>query len=373
MIKKLIPGFFSLLIIAMGIGSCSHNQGFEINGKFPAYPGAVVSLMHETMVGWEVISSTRLDSKGRFHFVGELDYPEYVYVTLDDNRQFVRFFLENSLIKIETDKDSLLRDPKITGSVIQEKFNEFEQVNKTRYSDTLSALYKHWQLANRSGDNLTATKLDSLRSIIFAQKLDYQIDFVKNNSDNILAPFILNLIYTDLDINTLAQLTNQLDSGLDSALYVLQIKQKMRAIEVTKPGQLFLDFFLPDSTGNDYYLSGLTRHDNLVVVDFWASWSGKCLLEIEKKRDLYNKYFENGVDFVSVSLDVNKIKWLKTIDEFKMPWLQLIDEQGPRGEVAKQYLITGLPVKFILDQEGRIISKVQTVEELESELKAIFE
>ena len=370
MIKKFILRFLTLLII---ISSCSHNQGFEINGEFPAYPGAIVSLMHETMVGWEVISRTRLDAKGKFRFVGELDYPEYVYVTLDNNRQFVRFFLENSLIKIQTDNDSLLSNPIITGSEVQEKFMEFEQVNKTMYSDTLVAIYKHWQLANRNGDKQTAAELDSLRSVFFKQKLDYQIDFVKNNSDNILAPFILNLIYTDLDMNILIQLTDQLEPGLDSTLYVQQLKQKMHAIEVTMPGQPFLDFFLPDSTGNDFYLSGLTQHDKLVVVDFWASWSGKCLLEIEEKSDLYNKYFEKGVDFVSVSLDVNKMKWLKTIDEFKMPWLQLIDEQGPRGKVAKQYLITGLPVKFILDQEGRIISKVQTVEELESELKAIFE
>ncbi len=362
-----------LLISVLGIGSCNQKSGFEIDGEFSAYPGARVSLMHETMSGWEVLSKTRLDAKGLFRFTGELDYPEYVYITVDNNRQFVRFFLENKLIKIKVDKDSLLRDPIITGSEIQDKFNEFEQVNKTMYSDTLTAIYKHWQLANKLGDKLAEAEWDSLRAVVFQQKLDYQIDFVKNNSENILAPFILNLIYTDLDMNTLTQLTGQLDPGLDSTLYVLQIKQKIHAINATKPGQPFLDFSLPDSTGNNFYLSDLTNSGNLVVLDFWASWSGKCLLETDLKRDLYNKYFEKGMDFVSVSLDVNKINWIKTIDKFKMPWVQLIDEQGPRGMVAKEYLITGLPVKFILDQEGRIISKVQTAEELESELKAIFE
>ncbi|MCD6597167.1 MAG: AhpC/TSA family protein [Bacteroidales bacterium] len=362
-----------LLISVFGIVSCKHNPGFEINGEFPAYPGASVSLMHETVAGWEVISKTRLDTKGFFRFSGELDYPEYVYITVDNNRQFVRFFLENKLIKIKVDKDSLLRDPEITGSEIQEKFNEFEQVNKTMYSDTLAAIYKHWQLANRNGDKQTAAELDSLRSVFFKRKLDYQIDFVKNNSDNILAPFILNLIYTDLDMIALTQLTNQLEPGLDSTLYVLQIKQKIHAINATKPGQAFLDFSLPDSIANKFSLSDLAGSGNLLILDFWASWSGKCLLETDLKRDLYNKYFERGVEFVSVSLDVNKIKWLKTIDEFKMPWIQLIDEQGPRGLVAKEYLITGLPVKFILDQEGKIICKIQTAEELESELKAIFE
>ncbi len=362
-----------LLISVLGIGSCNHNPGFEINGEFPAYPGASVSLMHETMSGWEVLSKTRLDAKGQFRFAGELDYPEYVYITVDKNRRFVRFFLENKRIKIEVGKDSLLRDPIITGSEIQEKFNEFERVNKTMYSDTLASIYKQWQIANRNGAKQTAVELDSLRSVFFKQKLDYQVGFVRNNSENILAPFILNLIYTDLDMNTLIQLTDILDPGLDSTLYVLQIKQKIHAINATKPGQAFLNFSLPDSTGNKFFFSDLASSGNLLILDFWASWSGICLLETDLKRDLYNKYFERGVDFVSVSLDVNKIKWLKTIDEFRMPWIQLIDEKGPRGKVARQYLITGLPVKFILDQEGRIISKVQTVEELESELKAIFD
>jgi hypothetical protein len=41
--------------------------------------------------------------------------------------------------------------------------------------------------------------------------------------------------------------------------------------------------------------------------------------------------------------------------------------------VAKEYLITGLPVKFILDQEGHILNKIRTVEELEKELKSIYD
>ena len=120
-------------------------------------------------------------------------------------------------------------------------------------------------------------------------------------------------------------------------------------------------------------LSELVSRGNYLVVDFWSTWSGSSLLEIEKKKELYWKYYDIGLQFVSVSLDNNKVKWMKTIEESGMPWIQLIDAKGPRGKVASDYLITGLPVKFLLDPGGDLITKLQTVDELEEELEMIFD
>ncbi len=361
-----------LLSVLLWFGSCTKEKGYIINGEFAAYPGASVSLMHETMAGWEVVSKVKLDNKGSFRFKGELDFPEFVYITVDKNREFVRFFLENNKIRVRV-KDSLLRNPEISGSELQRKFEKFDRQSRTEFSDTLFSLYKHWQIASNKGDSIMTSRLDSIRAVFYKRKLQYHKTFIKENADNVLGAFILNLVYSDFDTDTLIFLSDQMDPGLDSSLYVQQVRQKIHAIEATKPGQTFLNFTLSDSAGVKHQLSSLVNFDKILVLDFWASWSGKCLLETDKKIELYNRYFDRGVDFVSISLDVNRLKWLKSIDDLKMPWLQLNDGKGPRGDVAKEYLITGLPVKFILDQEGHILTKVRTVEELEEELKSIFD
>ena len=361
--------FFCIVLV---VSSCTERKGYVIEGEFTAYPGAGVSLMHENIAGWEVLTKIKLNNKGRFRFAGELEYPEFVYISVDQNREFVRFFLENNRIRVRA-TDSLLRNPEITGSEIQKKFEEFDRISKTEFSDTLFSLYKQWQIASEKGDTLTASRLDSIRADFYQRKLQFHKKFIKDNSNNILGPFILNLVYADFDTDILKMLSDQLDPRLDSSLYVMQVRQKIHAIESTKPGQPFLNFSLPDSTGEKHQLSDLVRHDKMVVIDFWASWSGKCLLETDKKIELYNRYFEKGVDFVSVSLDVNRLKWLTSINELKMPWLQLNDGKGPRGEVAKEYMISGLPVKFILDQEGCLLAKVHTAEELEEELASVFD
>ncbi len=359
-------------VIILWLSSCTNKKGYIIHGEFPAYPGASVSLMHETMAGWEVVSEVRLNNEGAFMFKGELDFPEFVYITVDKNREFVRFFLENERIRVRA-KDSLLRNPEISGSELQRKFEEFDRLSKTEFTDTLFSLYKSWQIASNKGDTLTASRLDSVRAVFYKRKLHYHKAFIKENSDNVLGAFILNLVYSDFETDTLIMLSDQLDPRMDSSLYVQQVRQKIHAIRATKPGQPFLDFALSDSAGTKHQLSTLTCNDKVLVLDFWASWSGKCLLETDKKIELYNRYFDKGVDFVSISLDVNRLKWLKSIDDQKLPWLQLNDGMGPRGDVAKEYLITGLPVKFILDQEGHILNKIRTVEELEKELKSIYD
>ena len=376
-IKYPLTNIFLIIgLIVVVFSSCNRNRStdqFVIHGKFSDFGGVEVSLMRQMGYDWEIVDKTILDTEGSFTFEGQLTFPEFVYLVTEEDKRFVRFFLENRDIKVIVEKDSLLSNAQITGSELQLKFEEYNKKNKSEFSDSLLVLYRKWNEANTKGDTLFALEMDSLRESIYNQRLDFQINFIKENSDNILGPFILNIIYQALDTTQLNSLVELFDSSIDESIYTKQVKQKVLAIRATEAGQAFIDFSLPDSTGKMIQLSELVSRGNYLVVDFWSTWSGSSLLEIEKKMELYWKYYDAGLQFVSVSLDNNKVKWMKTIEESRMPWIQLIDIKGPRGKVASDYLITGLPVKFVLDPEGNLITKLQTVDELENELRMIFD
>jgi len=355
--------------------SCSNpeRKSFVIDGQFSEYANEQISLLRQFDDDWKVTDYSRLDSEGRFSLSGKLDYPEFVYLTLKKSRQSIRFFLENERITIKVNSDSMFMNPEIKGANLNKKFDEYTNNLKVNFQDTLSVLYKSWNNAVANNKNRKAAEMDSLRWILFQKKLDYQVDFVRKNSSNVLAPFVLNLFFMELDFELFESLVDDLDPLLNGSLYTRQAKQKVQAIAATLPGQPFIEFSLPDSNGNYIQLSTLVEQGNYLVIDFWATFNSMSILEKEKKQELYNKYFGQGLKFVGVSLDTNREGWRKSLEETGPPWLQLIDIKGPRGTVASDYLILGLPLKYLLDPSGMIVAKVKTAEDLEVELDAIFE
>jgi len=94
----------------------------------------------------------------------------------------------------------------------------------------------------------------------------------------------------------------------------------------------------------------------LLVIDFWASWCAPCLAEIPNLKAVYQKYHDKGVDFLSVSLDKDLIKWQKAVADEQMPWTQICsDDTGIK--LMKDYQFNGIPFVILLDSEGKIAAK----------------
>jgi len=362
-------GIFFLLL------SCTDPRvkEFVINGQFSEYANEQVSLLRQFEDEWKVTDYSMLDSEGRFSLSGELNDPEFVYLTLKKSRHSIRFFLENENITININSDSMFLNPEITGAKLNTKFEKYTYDLKINFQDSMMVLYSSWNDAVTNNNEREAVEMDSLRGTLLQEKLEFQVDFVRENSSNVLAPFVLNLFFMELDFNLFESLVNELDPGLNSSLYTRQVKQKVHAVKATLPGQPFIDFSLPDSNGQYIQLSTLVEQGNYLVIDFWASYNSASNLEMEIKRTLYKKYFNQGLEFVGVSLDTNREGWRMSLEETGPPWIQLIDIKGPRGKTARDYLILGLPFKLLLDPSGMIVARVETIKELEAELESIFE
>ena len=111
------------------------------------------------------------------------------------------------------------------------------------------------------------------------------------------------------------------------------------------------DFTLPDINNQQVKLSSLTG-DNIVVLDFWASWCVPCtrlMPELEK----IHKDFEN-VTVVTVSIDnpraLNRAKSMIRSQGYS--FISLFDTNQ---DVMKQYQVTTVPHTFILDRDGTIV------------------
>ncbi len=97
---------------------------------------------------------------------------------------------------------------------------------------------------------------------------------------------------------------------------------------------------------------------SLLYIDVWATWCGPCKIQIPFLNKLEEKYKDNNISFVSISIDNLKDidKWRQMIKEKEMDGVQLIAENAWNSEFAVAYSVKGIPRFILIDADGDIIN-----------------
>ena len=124
-------------------------------------------------------------------------------------------------------------------------------------------------------------------------------------------------------------------------------------INALKPKNDAPDFGeLEDKNGKYVSLEDLRGSNILITV--WGTWCPYCKEELPFLQKLRNKYVDK-IQFVGISLDTDKVKWIEYIEQNNWGGLHLIDSER-NSTFKSNYLINGTNIHILIDREGRIIS-----------------
>jgi len=112
------------------------------------------------------------------------------------------------------------------------------------------------------------------------------------------------------------------------------------------------DFSLPDLKGGRLELSAYLG--KVVLLDFWATWCDPCRDEIPRFAELQEKYREQGLQIIGISMDDEPEPVRDFYQKFKMNY-PVVMGNAKIGEAYGGVL--GLPIAFLIGRNGRIYSR----------------
>lgn len=333
--------------------------------------------------------------EGQFFIEADVDEPRVVniLVILPASQEYTQFHAivePGAQIEIVPQSSSLNDLSPVSGTgkhaQLVESWRQSEEYLQLKQEYQIA--YQEYQENSQNGEESTGTaEEETPKYLQLSRKLsriryDYLEDVASNTEDPMDALLALELsAYWGKEeaLPIYDRLTNSLDKDLvmrrvthDRNFHARNLASRGidRSLVV---GKSVPDFTLPNLSGETISLSDLQQKNDVVLVEFWASWCGPCIEAIPALKDLYSTYRKHGFEIVSVSIDDEQDSWIEASGKYELPWINLGELAGWNGEVATSFGVTFIPKNYLVNTQGEIVEKDLTSKALDEWLANRFE
>ena len=368
-----IPHLILLILVAAG-SACNRKQAV-IKGTVHGGEGQSITLERLDVNRTTLIDSIAIGPDGEFSFSARTEEPE-LYILMNNRGEILNLLLEpGDRISITTTDSSFSSGYQVEGSV--------ESENIRMLVDQLEATRQLLDSLNREANSILdpeSPQNDLIRSAytqaIVKQKR-FTIRFLvehmtslssiyalyqKYDEDNLVMGLESDLQYFKVLADSLelaypnSSLTRSLRADIEQREASFQQASKLNELlDQAYIVEGLPDLSIPDRDGIEIALSSLKG--KVVQLMFWASGDQTSIETLLRLRSVYNRYHEKGFEVYSVSLDNNKVEWMKAVDFNEFDWINVSELSFPESRAARIYNITTIPTGLLINRDGEIVAR----------------
>lgn len=306
------------------------------------------------------IDSVALGAGNSFAFKGKMQEPGIYQINIADQQTIGLILDGNENITVTAEGGGTPDKPgtfNVEGSATMAKFNQILAEGQN-FNKSILALQTQFDAAETKKDEKKKKELQTAYQNAYEvhrAKIKPMIGELGTSLAGILAAN--NFLNPELDYEFMEQLAQKLEAEGQKHYFARLFIQQINRKKAGTVGSQAPDFQLIDLAGKTVKLSDY--RGKTVIIDFWATWCGPCIMSFPGMKLAMDKYKDNP-NVVFLFVDTYERVAPEQIPTHVAGFVKqrgftdyhvLLDVAG---EIATSYGVEGIPAKFCIDKDGKV-------------------
>ncbi len=355
--------------ILLGLGACSEEQSYQIEGKLSHLQTPTLYVVFENE-NEKAIDTVTCEADGTFKLQQKTGDFNTATLFFENRSRIVNVFLEKGKkIKITGD----ITYPKLLnvegGSPINGQLTELRKASSNLWEEQAKLLN---QINQKTKNPIEEADLIAKLTNINHQLEEEAVVYIKKHTDKAVSLALIQYFFTNPDDTREAdELLALISPELRAHFLYRELEEYSARTKRTNIGEEAPDFKVKNIYGKEFKLDTVKHKYTLLA--FVPSWEEKTKLSDIYMVQIAQKHAEKDLNLLLITVDDNCKQMRSYLQSDSIAWNLVADSAGQATALMDLYNVSELPLCYLIDKDKKILLKTENNLEVKDVLDELLE